>query len=66
MKKEFETLRPDNIPKNYWYGLRKKLFSNIPEDAKLDLSNVPDDDEFCKLQILSILADKMPNIPIDE
>ncbi|GBC03766.1 hypothetical protein RclHR1_05300007 [Rhizophagus clarus] len=47
MEKKFNTLRPDNIPKNYWYSLKRKLLGKIPQDEKLE-----------NLQLLSFLADK--------
>ncbi|CAB4383718.1 unnamed protein product [Rhizophagus irregularis] len=45
MEEEFHTLRPDNIPKNYWYTLQRKLLSKISHN-----------EELTPLQILSLLS----------
>ncbi|PKY48191.1 hypothetical protein RhiirA4_445227 [Rhizophagus irregularis] len=45
MEEEFHTLRPDNIPKNYWYALKRNLLSKITHN-----------EELTPLQILSLLS----------
>ncbi|PKC65025.1 hypothetical protein RhiirA1_461593 [Rhizophagus irregularis] len=52
MEEEFHTLRPDNIPKNYWYALKRNLLSKITHN-----------EELTPLQILSLLS---PNPQLTE
>lgn len=46
MEVRFNTLRPDTIPKNYWYSLKRCLLSKMFHNEDLN-----------RLQILSLLAE---------
>ena len=47
MEAEFNTLRSENKPKNYWYSLKRNFLSKIPQQVTVQLG---------RLQILTLLA----------